>query len=61
MGVTNSFLSESVFESDQTLLSKDEICPMIFYQTIELLPFMTTLIFYQTIFLSYTFSINNLK
>jgi hypothetical protein len=54
-------MSKSVFESDQTLLSKDEICPMIFYQTIELLPFMTTLIFYQTILLSYTFSINNLK
>jgi hypothetical protein len=46
-------MSKSELGNDQTLLSKNDIRPQINYQTIELLPLMTTLIFYQTLIWSY--------
>ena len=51
---SNVFLSKSEFQSDQTLLSKNEICPLIIYQTIASLQFMKTLIYYQTLIWSYS-------
>ena len=47
-------MSKSEFENDQTLLSETDIRPQINYQTIAVLPFMTTIIFYQTLLWSYT-------
>jgi hypothetical protein len=47
-------MSKSELENVQTLLSRNEIRPQINYQTIVLLPLMTTLIFYQTLIWSHS-------
>ena len=50
---------KSEFESDQTLLSKNDIRPRIIYETIALLPLMK-LNFYQVLLWSYMSDIRDL-
>jgi hypothetical protein len=52
--VRKTIMSKSELENVQTLLSRNEIRPQINYQTIVLLPLMTTLIFYQTLIWSHS-------